>query len=138
MRCCRILHILFFILFVNCYSTVAQTASNPELDAKISRYWNSMERVLYAELPADTSIEIDCHQLDSAIFYFYDYVKVAKNTLSPPAFKTKVVYYLLALQTRFRYIFLRNPDLNYCYKAKNFQVLNIALKIDPDNIMIKN
>lgn len=138
-RCCRILYLLFFMLLVNGYNTVAQQdGSNTELDAKISRYWNSMERVLYAELPSDTSIAIDCHQLDSAIFYFYDYIKVAKNTLSPPAFKTKVVYYLLALQTRFRYIFLRNPDINYCYKAKNFMVLNIALKIDPDNIMIKN
>lgn len=137
-RCCRIICIFLLTVSATSFNAFAQSVNTPEQEAKIARYWNSMERVLYAELPADTSEAIDCHQLDSAIFYFYDYIKIAKNTLSPSAFKTKVVYYLLALQTRFRYIFLRNPDKNYCYKAKNFMILNIALKIDPDNIMIKN
>lgn len=107
-------------------------------DEKASQYWNSMERILYADLPADTSVAIDCHQLDSAIFYFYNYIKIAKNTLPPKAFKTKTVYYLLALQTRFRYIYLRNPEKNSCYKSKNFTILDLALKIDPVNMMVQN
>ena len=128
-----------FILFFFTFSvSFAQTEISPEENAKATMYWNSMERILYAELPTDTSLAIDCHQLDSAIFYFQDYIKIAKNTLPPAAFKTKAVYYLLALQTRFRYIYLRNPEKNYCFKAKNFMVLNTALKIDPINMMIKN
>jgi serine phosphatase RsbU (regulator of sigma subunit) len=115
-----------------------QAEADPATVEKAAQYWNSMERILYAELPADTSVAIGCHQLDSAIFYFYNYIKIAKNTLPPAAFKTKTVYYLLALQTRFRYIYLRNPDKNSCYKSKNYTILDLALKIDPNNMMVLN
>jgi serine phosphatase RsbU (regulator of sigma subunit) len=127
----------FFFIFCSLFS-FAQKEGNSDANKKMSSYWNSMERILFSELPSDTTIAIGCHQLDSAIFYFYDYIKIAKNELPPAVFKTKAVYYLLELQTRFRDIYLRNPDANFCYKAKNYAVLNTAMKLDPENIMVKN
>ena len=129
---------VFIIFFFSSSVSFSQTETSPEIAAKIASSWNSMERILYAELPSDTTIAIDCHQLDSAIIYFLEYIKIAKNSMPPAAFNTKSVYYLLALQTRFRYIYLRNPEENACYKAKNFVILNLALRIDPNNMLIKN
>ncbi|MCE3278291.1 MAG: protein serine/threonine phosphatase [Bacteroidetes bacterium] len=134
----RLKFFLLLFTFLTVSNSIVSQNETDEQKAKIAASWNAMERILYAELPSDTSEAIECNRLDSAIYYFYDYIKIARNTLPPAAFKTKVVYYLLALQTRFRYIYLRNPEENYCYKEKNFTVLNLALKIDPNNMMIKN
>jgi serine phosphatase RsbU (regulator of sigma subunit) len=128
----------FILFFANPFASPAQKDNSPETNAELSVYWNSMERILFTELPADTTVAIDCHLLDSATFYFYDYIKIARNVLPPLVFKTKAVYYLLELQTRFRDIFSRNPKANYCYKAKNYTVLKIALKLDPNSVMVKN
>jgi len=130
--------ILLLLLVINSFWSFAQNEASAEANEKMTAYWNSMERILFSELPSDTTATIDCHKLDSAIFYFYDYIKIAKNVLAPPVFRTKAVYYLLELQTRFRDIYLRNPEANFCYKAKNFTVLNTALKLDPGNMMVKN
>lgn len=129
--------LLFLFVFISFFS-FAQKEENSVANQKMAAYWNSMERILFSELPSDTTVAISCHQLDSAIFYFYDYIKIAKNILSPTVFKTKTVYYLLELQTRFRDIYLRNPDANACYKDKNYSVLNTALKLDPGNMIVKN
>lgn len=129
---------LSFLFVLSSVISFSQKDVNPAVTQKMTTYWNSMERILFSELPADTTIAIGCHQLDSAIFYFYDYIKIAKNILPPVVFKTKTVYYLLELQTRFRDIYLRNPEANACYKDKNYSILNTALKLDPDNMMVKN
>ncbi len=133
-----VLRLVFGFLIFGFLSASAQPEASPEVNARLTAYWNSMERILFSPLPADTMAAVDCHQLDSATFYFYDYIKIAKNVLPPLVFKTKAVYYLLELQTRFRDIYLRNPRANFCYKEKNYTLLNIAAKLDPGNMMIKN
>src|ERR1035438_4596310 len=127
---------LFFFFFISLSFAQPDVVSTDNV--QLDLYWNSMERILFSPLPVDTAIAVDCRQLDSATIYFSKYIKIAKNVLSPPIFKTKAVYYLLELQTRFRDIYLRNPQANACYKEKNFTVLSIASKLDPGNMMVKN